>query len=130
MPDRWRLAANHPQEPPGHCVLSRRPLDHRPRARGGAGGDEPHRIDPTLTQYLGSIVDVALNIALLLGILSYFGIQTTSFAAMLAGAGVVRWCASSRVDNSSRRGWPPRACTRFQASGATTTWSRPRDLAL
>ena len=45
-------------------------------------------VDPTLTKYLGSIVTIALNIALVLGILGYFGIQTTSFAAMLAGAGV------------------------------------------
>lgn len=45
-------------------------------------------IDPTLTRYLGSIISVALNIALVLGILGYFGIQTTSIAAMLAGAGV------------------------------------------
>ena len=47
-----------------------------------------NQIDPTLTKYLGSIVNVALNITLVLGILGYFGIQTTSFAAMLAGAGV------------------------------------------
>ena len=47
-----------------------------------------NHIDPTLTKYLGSIVAVTLNIALVLGILGYFGIQTTSFAAMLAGAGV------------------------------------------
>lgn len=47
-----------------------------------------NNVDPTLTKYLGSIVAVALNIALVLGILGYFGIQTTSFAAMLAGAGV------------------------------------------
>jgi small conductance mechanosensitive channel len=45
-------------------------------------------IDATLTRYLGSIINVALNIALVLGILGYFGIQTTSSAAMLAGAGV------------------------------------------
>ena len=45
-------------------------------------------VDATLTKYLGSIIAVALNIALVLGILGYFGIQTTSFAAMLAGAGV------------------------------------------
>jgi hypothetical protein len=45
-------------------------------------------LDPTLTKYMGSIVAVALNIALVLGILGYFGIQTTSIAAMLAGAGV------------------------------------------
>ena len=44
--------------------------------------------DPTLTKYLGSIVAITLNIALALGILGYFGVQTTSFAALLAGAGV------------------------------------------
>jgi len=47
-----------------------------------------NNVDPTLTKYLGSIVAIALNIALVLGILGYFGIQTTSVAAMLAGAGV------------------------------------------
>jgi small conductance mechanosensitive channel len=45
-------------------------------------------IDPTLTKYLGSIVAVALNIAMVLGILGYFGIETTSFAALIAGAGL------------------------------------------
>ena len=47
-----------------------------------------NHVDPTLIKYLGSIVAVALNITLVLGILGYFGIQTTSFAALLAGAGV------------------------------------------
>ena len=46
------------------------------------------RVDPTLTKYLGSIVSTVLTIALVLGILGYFGIQTTSFAALLAGAGL------------------------------------------
>ena len=45
-------------------------------------------VDPTLTKYMGSIIAIALNVALVLGILGYFGIQTTSFAAMMAGAGV------------------------------------------
>ena len=47
-----------------------------------------NHVDTTLTKYLGSIVAIALNVALVLGILGYFGFQTTSFAAMLAGAGV------------------------------------------
>lgn len=47
-----------------------------------------NNVDPTLTKYMGSIIAVTLNIALVLGILGYFGIQTTSIAAMLAGAGV------------------------------------------
>lgn len=45
-------------------------------------------VDPTLSMYLGSMVSVALNVTLVLGILGYFGIETTSFAALLAGAGV------------------------------------------
>jgi len=45
-------------------------------------------VDATLTKYAGSIVAIALNVALVLGILGYFGIQTTSFAALLAGAGL------------------------------------------
>lgn len=52
-----------------------------------AGLNRNH-VDPTLTKYLGSVVAVLLNIGLVLGILGYFGIQTTSFAALLAGAGV------------------------------------------
>ncbi len=52
-----------------------------------AGMNRNH-VDATLTKYLGSIIAIALNIALVLGILGYFGFQTTSFAAMLAGAGV------------------------------------------
>jgi small conductance mechanosensitive channel len=45
-------------------------------------------LDPTLAKYLGAILGVLLNVALALGILGYFGVQTTSFAALLAGAGV------------------------------------------
>ena len=52
-----------------------------------AGMNRNH-IDHTLTRYLGSVIKIALNIALVLGILGYFGIETTSFAAMLAGVGV------------------------------------------
>lgn len=47
-----------------------------------------NHVDPTLTKYLGSIIAIALNIALVIGIMGYFGIQTTSIAAMLAGAGL------------------------------------------
>ena len=46
------------------------------------------RIDPTLGNYLVSILGVILNIALILAILDMFGVRTTSFAALLAGAGL------------------------------------------
>jgi small conductance mechanosensitive channel len=60
-------------------------------------------IDATLTRYLGSIVSVALNIALVLGILGYFGIQTTSIAAMATSRPERScWCcARSRSATSS-----------------------------
>jgi small conductance mechanosensitive channel len=51
-------------------------------------GMSRNQVDPTLTKYLGSIVAITLNVALALGILGFFGIQTTSFAALLAGAGM------------------------------------------
>lgn len=45
-------------------------------------------VDATLTRYAVSIVNIMLNIVLVIGILGYFGIETTSFAALLAAAGV------------------------------------------
>jgi small conductance mechanosensitive channel len=49
---------------------------------------ERQKIDPTLTRYMGSAVAVALNIVLVVGILGYFGIETTSFAALIAAMGI------------------------------------------
>ena len=46
------------------------------------------RIDPTVQRYLVSFITVALNIILVVAILGYFGVETTSFAALVAGAGV------------------------------------------
>jgi small conductance mechanosensitive channel len=46
------------------------------------------RMDPTLSHYLVSILGVPLNIVLILSILDMFGVRTTSFAALLAGAGL------------------------------------------
>ena len=45
-------------------------------------------IDSTLVTYLRSILSVLLNIVLILSILDIFGVKTTSFAALLAGAGL------------------------------------------
>ncbi len=46
------------------------------------------RIDPTLGHYLVAILGVVLNIVLILAVLDMFGVKTTSFAALLAGAGL------------------------------------------
>jgi small conductance mechanosensitive channel len=49
---------------------------------------ERQKVDPTVLRYVGSIVTVTLNILLVIGILGYFGFQTTTFAALIAAAGV------------------------------------------
>lgn len=45
-------------------------------------------VDPTLMRYVGNILTVALNVVLVVAILGYFGVETTSFAALVAGIGV------------------------------------------
>jgi small conductance mechanosensitive channel len=39
-------------------------------------------------RYMGNILTVALNVVLVVAILGYFGVETTSFAALVAGVGV------------------------------------------
>ncbi len=46
------------------------------------------QFDPTLLRYVGNIVSVTLNVILVIAILGYFGVETTSFAALIAGAGI------------------------------------------
>ena len=44
--------------------------------------------DQTVAGYIGTATGVLLNIALIVAILGFFGIETTSFAALMAGVGV------------------------------------------
>ena len=46
------------------------------------------KIDPTLIRYINNTVAAILNIVLVVAILGFFGVETTSFAALLAAAGV------------------------------------------
>jgi small conductance mechanosensitive channel len=46
------------------------------------------KIDPTLIRYINSGVGALLNIVLVVAILGFFGVETTSFAALIAAAGV------------------------------------------
>ena len=45
-------------------------------------------VEATLIRYLISFLTIALNIILVVAILGYFGLETTSFAALIAAAGV------------------------------------------
>src|SRR5262245_36421591 len=45
-------------------------------------------VDPTLARYVENIVTVSLNVILVVAILGYFGVETTSFAALVAAMGV------------------------------------------
>lgn len=46
------------------------------------------KVDPTLMRYVGNFLTVTLNIVLVVAILGYFGVQTTTFAALVAGIGI------------------------------------------
>ena len=54
----------------------------------GGGMERAKKLDQTLIRYLKSIISVALTVVLILAILDIFGVKTTSFAALLAGAGL------------------------------------------
>jgi small conductance mechanosensitive channel len=45
-------------------------------------------VDATISRYLCNIFSVVLNVALAIAILSVFGVETTTFAALIAAAGV------------------------------------------
>ena len=51
-------------------------------------GLEHRKLDATLSRYVRSVIGVTLTILLLLAILSIFGVETTSFAGIIAAAGV------------------------------------------
>ncbi len=57
-------------------------------ARFVQAGLSRQKVDPTVLRYVGSAISVLLNVLLVIGILGYFGIQTTTFAALLAAIGL------------------------------------------
>src|SRR5262245_30506025 len=57
-------------------------------ARLGSRALETQQVDPTVLRYLGTVISVTLNIILVVAILGYFGVETTTFAAIMASAGV------------------------------------------
>jgi small conductance mechanosensitive channel len=49
---------------------------------------ERQKVEPTIVRYNANVIGVALNILLVIGILGYFGVETTSFAALIAALGI------------------------------------------
>ncbi|MCA9711462.1 MAG: mechanosensitive ion channel family protein [Myxococcales bacterium] len=46
------------------------------------------RLDATVARYLGSALEILLNILLVIAVLSVFGVETTTFAGLIAAGGV------------------------------------------
>ncbi len=46
------------------------------------------KIEPTVLRFAGNTIAVALNVTLVVAILGYFGVQTTTFAALIAAMGL------------------------------------------
>lgn len=53
-----------------------------------SGALDRQRVDATLQRYIGNIIGIALNVVLVVAILGYFGVETTSFAALVAAIGI------------------------------------------
>lgn len=53
-----------------------------------ARGMTRQKLDATLIRYINNTVAAILNIVLVIAILGFFGVETTSFAALIAAAGV------------------------------------------
>ena len=49
---------------------------------------ERYRVDETVSRYMVTGVSVLLNIALVIAVLGFFGVETTTFAALIAAGGV------------------------------------------
>ena len=56
--------------------------------KGVARALDTRHVDPTLSRYVGSSLGVLLNIILVVAVLGVFGVETTTFAGLLAAAGV------------------------------------------
>jgi small conductance mechanosensitive channel len=83
------------------------------------------RLDPTLISYLINIFGAVLRIILVVAILGFFGVQTASFAALLAGAGVAIGAAWSGMLSNFAAGvflqiFRPFAVGNFIAAGGVT----------
>jgi small conductance mechanosensitive channel len=67
-------------------IVGRWLIDLALRIIGGAM--KKQKIDPTVIRYIQNAVAALLNIILVIAILGFFGVQTTSLAALIAAAGV------------------------------------------
>ncbi|HXZ81321.1 MAG TPA: mechanosensitive ion channel family protein [Terriglobales bacterium] len=46
------------------------------------------RLDATIVRYISSALGIILNVVLIVALLGFFGVETTTFAALLAGVGI------------------------------------------
>ena len=54
-------------------------------------GLQRSQMDPTVSKFLADLVSVSLKVLLFITVLGIFGVNTTSFAAVIAAAGLGYW---------------------------------------
>jgi small conductance mechanosensitive channel len=85
-------------------------------------GLNKRKLDVTLSRYIDSALGVLFNILLVLAILSVFGVETTSFAGLIAAGGVAiglawsgllsNFAAGSSWSSCARSRWATRSRSR------------------
>jgi small conductance mechanosensitive channel len=83
------------------------------------------KLDPSLTGFLLGVIGALLRVILAVAILGYFGVQTASFAALLAGAGLAIGAAWSGMLSNFAAGvflqvFRPVAIGNFVCGGGVT----------
>ena len=54
--------------------------------------------EPTVMRFAGNTLSMVLNITLVVAILGYFGVQTTTFAALIAALGLAHGCPNETTN--------------------------------
>ena len=83
--------------------------------------------DHTLISYVNSAVSVGLNIVLIIALLGYFGVETTSFAALIAAMGYCNWCGLGGIVGQLRCRGIPGGAAPFQGGRLCDDWRRHRN---
>ena len=86
--------------------------------------------DQTVATYIGTAVSVILTITLIIALLGFFGVETTSFAALLAGVGIAIGAAWSGLLANLAAGVflssfaPSRSATSSRRAASWGRWTR------
>lgn len=83
------------------------------------------QFDSTIVNYIRSSLSVLLNIVLVVALLGYLGVETATFAALLAGIGIAIGAAWSGLLSNFAAGLFPLSCVRSRSETSSVPEALP-----